>query len=259
MKRLRAMFALGIALLSCACSTVPGRFAPSDPLPAALFRHDALDVVLRTHVRDGHVDYPGIAGDEQFKAYLRQLDRIDPEELGARADTLAFWIDAYNALAIKGILAGDAPLTTVGKYRYFISRTFRVGGGDLNLWGLEHKILIPLGEPRVHFAIVCASWSCPKLRSGAYLPESLETQLEQAARDFINDSRRNRFDRDSRKAYLSMVFKWYREEFERAQGSLLRYLARYVDDPELAQLLGTQDFTIEYVPYDWSLNGIAPR
>ena len=254
-----AITLLLLALTLGGCSTVPQRFAPSDPIPAAQFSHQPLDAALRAHVRDGQVDYAGFATDVRFSAYVRNLDRINPDELRTREETLAFWINAYNALAIQGILIGDSPYTTTGKYRYFIKRTYRVGGGALNLWGLEHKLLIPLGEPRVHFAINCASWSCPKLQSQTYLPDTLDRQLDAAARDFINDPQRNRFDRAQKMAHLSMIFNWYDDEFEAAAGSVLKYIARYVDDPLLARELTLDVYAIRYLPYDWSLNGAPPR
>lgn len=245
--------------LAGGCSTVPERFAPADPVPAARFSYQSLDAALRAHVTEGQVNYPGFAADARFTTYRGQLARVNPDEFKTRADKLAFWINTYNALAIQGILEGDSPFTATGKYRYFIKRTFTVGGGALNLWGLEHKLLIPLGEPRVHFAINCASWSCPKLQSQAYLPNTLDRQLDAAARDFINDPQRNRFDRAQKTAHLSMIFKWYDDEFETAAGSVLKYIARYVDDPLLARELALDAYAIRYLPYDWSLNGTPPR
>ena len=129
--------------LAGGCSTVPTHFAPTDPIPAARFSYQPFDTSLRAHVTEGQVNYPGFAADVRFAAYLGQLERVNLDEFKARADKLAFWINAYNALAIQSILAGDSPLTVTGKYRYFIKRTFTVGGGELNLWGLEHKLLIP--------------------------------------------------------------------------------------------------------------------
>ena len=256
----RLAFALVLSgWLAGGCSTVPTHFAPTDPIPAARFSHQPFDASLRAHVTEGQVNYPDFAADIRFATYLGQLERINPDEFKARADKLAFWINTYNALAIQGILEGDSPFTATGKYRYFIKRTFTVGGGALNLWGLEHKLLIPLGEPRVHFAIVCASWSCPKLQSYVYTPDALDSQLDAAARQFINDPQRNRFDRAQKVAHLSMIFKWYEDEFVRAAGSVQRYIARYVNDPVLAHELEANAYAIGYLPYDWSLNGTAPR
>ena len=134
---------------------------------------------------------------------------------------MALWINAYNAYAIKGILDGYSPGTWVGRYRYFIGRTYRVGGASINLYDLEREILIArFHEPRMHFAIVCASASCPKLQSWAYDRTQLEPQLELAARGFINDSSRNRFDRENRVAYLSKIFDWFADDFSSQAGSV---------------------------------------
>jgi hypothetical protein len=113
-------------------------------------------------------------------------------------------------------------------------------------------------EPLMHFAIVCASTSCPKLQPWAYQPDQLDRQLDQAARTFINDPTRNRFDRKEKVAALSMIFHWFEKDFADAAGSALAYIARYVDDPELAKELAQPGYRIEYLEYDWSLNGIPP-
>ncbi|MBI5673058.1 MAG: DUF547 domain-containing protein [Nitrospirae bacterium] len=208
-------------------------------------------------MRDGAVDYPGIQADNQLPVYLAQLDRVDPSTLPTHNERLAFWINAYNAFAIKGILDHYSPMSYVGRYRYFIGRNYRVGGATINLYDLERQVLIKqFQEPLIHFAIVCASTSCPKLQPWTYDPNQLNVQLDQVARDFINDRTRNRFDRKQKVASLSMIFKWFEDDFTRAAGSVLSYITRYVNDPELAQDLMRSDFRIEYLDYDWSLNGI---
>ncbi|MGQ0810756.1 MAG: DUF547 domain-containing protein, partial [Nitrospiraceae bacterium] len=171
-----------------------------------------------------------------------------------------FWINAYNAFAIRGILDQYSPMTLIGRYRYFIARDYRVGGKTINLYDLERKLLIPdFREPRIHFAIVCASTSCPKLQPWAYRGDVLDRQLEEAARTFINDATRNRFDRRQRVAHLSMIFKWFTEDFEAQSGSLMNYVNRYLTDPELARDLEVTPYQIEFLEYDWSLNGPQPR
>ncbi len=215
--------------------------------------------VLHSDATDGQVNYPGIAADPRFNAYLEQLKQTDAETLPSRADKLAFWINAYNALAIKGILDGYSPSSFFGKLRFFYSNKYMVGGKYTNLYDLEHKILIPLKEPRIHFSIVCASKSCPKLSSEAYTAERLEQQLEDNARQFINDTERNRFDRDRKIAYLSKIFDWFEEDFSDHSGSVLKYLSRYVKDTELAQELNAGSYSVKYMTYDWSLNGPPPK
>jgi hypothetical protein len=250
----------GMMILLAGCSTVPTSFKPIHPIPATEFSHRALDELLHTHVRDGVVDYPGIQADNQLPAYLAQLDRVDPSALAAHHERLAFWINAYNAFAIKGILDHYSPVSYVGRYRYFIGRDYRVGGATINLYDLERQVLIKqFQEPLIHFAIVCASTSCPKLQTWAYEPDQLERQLDRVARDFINDPTRNRFDRTRKVASLSMIFKWFDDDFTIAAGSVLSYIARYVNDPELVQDLMQSNYRIEYLKYDWSLNGIPPE
>jgi hypothetical protein len=251
---------LSVIFLVGGCSTVPTTFRPAEPIPPGEFSHKLLSRVLETHVRQGVVDYPAIQADDRLPAYLAQVDRVDPNAFATRNERLAFWINAYNAFAIKGILDHYSPVSYVGRYRYFIGRDYRVGGAAINLYDLERQVLIKqFQEPLIHFAIVCASASCPTLQSWTYEPDQLERQLDRVARDFINDPTRNRFDRARKVASLSMIFKWFDDDFSSAAGSVLSYVTRYVRDPELVQDLLHSDYRIEYLDYDWSLNGIPPR
>ena len=97
------------------------------------------------------------------------------------------------------------------------------------------------------------------VRQMIYEPDQLDRQLVQVAKAFINDPTRNQFDRTQRVASVSMIFRWFEQDFTGAAGSVLAYLARYVDDPELANELTQPGYRIEYLDYNWSLNGIAPK
>ena len=127
----------------------------------------------------------------------------------------------------------------------------------MSLYELERDVLIPLGDSRIHFAIVCASASCPPLRSEAYLAARLNRQLDDQARVFLNDSKKNRFQPSRRHAQLSKIFDWFEDEFEQRAGSVANYVARYVTDESLAQALRSEQFSIEHLDYDWSLNGVS--
>jgi hypothetical protein len=251
---------LGVVLiLWSGCSAMPKSFTPSEPLPPEQMSHELLDEVLRAHVREGLVDYPAIAKDARFQAYLSRLTRVDPDALPTREARLAFWINAYNAFAIQGILDGLSTGTLWGRYEYFIKRKYRVGGAMINLYDIERAILVKeFMEPRIHFAIVCASRSCPKLRSEAYAAPRLNEQLEESARAFINDPARNRFSRESREAKLSKIFDWYEEDFAARAGSLIAYVRPYVADEALARDLAAQPYSVDFLTYDWNLNGPRP-
>jgi len=249
-----------LVLMLAGCSVVPRTFQPADPIAPELVSHQTWDRILQAHVHDGHVDYPAIQAQGGLDGYLRELNRIDPTKLPTRQHQLAFWINAYNAFAVQGILDHYSPVTLWGRYRYFIGRDYRIGGTTINLYDLERRVLIEqFHEPLMHFAIVCASTSCPKLQPWAYQPDQLDRQLDDVARAFINDPTRNRFDRTRKVAFLSMIFKWFESDFVDAAGSVLAYIARYVDDPELAKELVQPGYRIEYLEYDWSLNGIPPK
>ena len=258
MKPLMVWFLGSVFVVGCA--TEPRTFHPTDPISSDAVSHRTFSEVLRQHVTDGQVNYPGIAADGRFGDYLRMFNRIDPGRFSAQDDRLAFWINAYNAFAIQGILDGYSPATLWGRYRYFLAREYAVGEGQITLYDLEREILVKeFREPRIHFAIVCASQSCPKLRSEAYEPRMLARQLDDSARGFINDPSKNRFDRATRTAWLSVIFKWFREDFEAQAGSLGAYVAQYVADSEMAREMNDNDYRIQFLDYDWSLNGVPPH
>ncbi|MGB0909820.1 MAG: DUF547 domain-containing protein [Nitrospirales bacterium] len=252
--------ALFLSLTGCGTfSKLPESYHPYNAIKPTNFSHQPFNELTQHHVKDGAVNYPAIQEDLRLDTYLREVNRLDPTTLPTRNDRLAFWINAYNAFAIKGILNGYSPKTKFGQYTYFVGEEYMVGEEAINLWSIERDILIPqFQEPRIHFAIVCASRSCPKLRSFAFLPDQLDQQLNDSAKQFINDPSRNRFDREKKIAYLSMIFDWFAEDFEKHSGSVLNYISQFIADPTLAHELQNQSYTIKHLEYDWNLNGTPP-
>jgi hypothetical protein len=221
--------------------------------------HSLFDVVLKQHVRDGNVNYTAIKQDEHFFQYLTQLEQANPESLQTDKEQLAFWINAYNALSIKGVLDGLSPGSLFGRYKFFISTKHTVAGKEISLDDIEKKIIIPYGDTRIHFAIVCASKSCPKLISEAYTAEKLDEQMHANAIDFLNDTEKNRIDTDKKRLKLSKIFDWFREDFEKESGSLTQYVARYIQDEELMEKLKREPFKVSFLKYNWNLNGTFER
>lgn len=242
--RAAACVVAGAALLALVAA--PARAAAPD--------YALLDQVLVENVRDGYVDYDGIAANPRFARFLGQLGDAELPA-GDRNAGLALLVNAYNAFAISGILQGYSPATRLGRQRYFKRLRFRLAGADVTLDGLEHGRLRPLGEPRIHFAIVCASLSCPRLASRAYRPETLDAQLDEAARRFVNDVTRNNFDVAQKTAFLSAIFDWFHEDFERAAGSVPKYVERYVEEPATRAALREGRLAVRHLDYDWELNG----
>ncbi len=266
---------MGLALSLLAVQLLFGSVASAaDPADPAIgggscatldHRHAAWTEILRRFVRDGQVDYAGLArhGQRHLSRYLQALASVCPDDYGhwTRDQQLAFWLNAYNAYTVRlildhyplssirtiGILPGAAFRTT------FIS--MRLRDRTLSLNDIEHEILRrEFVEPRIHFAIVCASQSCPRLRSEAYRAADLDPQLDDQARLFVRDPSKNRFDPAARVLHLSSIFTWFHEDFERAAGTLVDYVARYADEP-VAAGVRQPGVRVEFLDYDWSLNG----
>ena len=220
--------------------------------------HAPFDAVLKANVVDGHVNYAGVAADSRFHAYVAALADVEVPENLPIASKLAFWINAYNALAIQGIIEGRSPSTFFGRASYFKRDEYSVAGRSITLYDLEHDIIIPLGDNRIHFAIVCASLSCPPLRSEAFVSEKLDAQLDEQAWLFVADDSKNSFDLARSQASLSKIFDWFEDDFVAEAGSVQRYIAKFTSDAELREALAAERLRLKYKKYDWSLNGTPP-
>lgn len=204
------------------------------------------------------VDYAALRGDPDWQSLLANLAAApEPSEHDAR---LAYWINAYNILAVEMVVRHlpvasirdvSSPQVSVWK-----REAGRVGGRALSLDDIEHEILRPMGDPRVHAAIVCASASCPSLSREPYGRERLDAQLDAAARDFIASSQKGAHV-EARSLRLSPIFDWFGADFA-ASGGVLAFIRRHAT-PELRESiekLGV-DPALDWFDYDWSLNGIG--
>jgi hypothetical protein len=253
-----------------ACIGAAPALAASAPGPQGFdHEHAAWTDLLRDHVHDGLVEYRRLKaeGAGALDSYLRQLSSVPAAEhdTWTREQQLAYWINVYNAFTVRLVL-DHHPLRSIRSIGVLPGSAFRKGfipmktlrGRKLSLDDVEHEILRrEFDEPRIHFAIVCASRSCPALRHEAYRARDLESQLEDAAVRFVRDPHRNRFDAGARTFHASEIFKWFREDFERGGGSLAAFLSRYADRPAAAALR-SGDARIEFLEYDWSLNEVNP-
>ncbi|HYO74660.1 MAG TPA: DUF547 domain-containing protein [Archangium sp.] len=228
--------------------------------------HTAWTVLLRKYVDDGVVDYAGLKarGEPELNAYLGSLEAVGPEAYARfqPPEWLAFWVNVYNAYTVRLIL-DHYPLTSIRRIGWLPLAAFRerfiplrvLGGGrKLSLGQVEHEQLRARGrDPRIHFAIVCASKSCPKLRGEAYRASEVHAQLDDAARAFVRDPLRNRVDSGKGTAEVSRIFQWFRSDFERDGQTLGEYIARYAE-PAAAEVLRKKGRRPGFLGYDWSLN-----
>ncbi len=263
--------ALLVALITC------GLFLPS--LGARQSRaafdqsHSQWSEVLKACVHEGGFDYALLKRDPaKLAAYLEALHAVLPAELASWTEEqrFAFWINAYNAHAIQKVnenyplksirkLDGAFGIKTVFEKDFIPMGALYPEGksAELSLNDIEHKILRAKSkDARVHAAINCASKSCPPLRNEAFVAERLDQQLDEQMKAFVNDPARNRFDRAKQELYLSEIFKWFEEDFERDSKSVREYLIRFAP-PEDAEFL--RSAKIRYLDYDWDLNDVASR
>jgi hypothetical protein len=213
-------------------------------------------VLQATVTEKGFVDYDAIAKTGKINAIIEAIANTDTETLTSTADRLAFYVNSYNVLVIKTILDGKSPSNVFSRLSFFKGPEYNVAGTDLNLSDLEHKIIRPLNEPRIHFALVCAALSCPKLLNTIYTAPKLDKQFDTAASQFINNVDRNHFEPDKQIAHLSKIFDWFSEDFELNGSSVSTFIASYINDETLAEELLQGGYKIKYNNYYWSLNGV---
>lgn len=223
-------------------------------LPAtAEIDHSLFTQVLAAHVRDGLVDYPGIAADTRFDGYLQVLERTLPDALGTLPEKLAFYVNAYNAFTIDGVRQHWPVTTVAGIDGFFDRETHKLSGQAVTLDRLENELLRKLGDARVHAALCSAAVGSPKLRSEAYQASKLDAQLKAATRAWVNDPVRNRIDTTGRQLLLSKVFDWYKDDFA-PTGGATGFIKDYLDNATDRDWIMTGDYKVVYQRFDWKLN-----
>ncbi len=233
-------------------------FAMADapgPEPKTLWRD--YTGLLERHVTPGRrhgialnlVDYAALRRDPAFARLVAGIAAFDPDRLTTRHERLAFYINAYNILAMKTV-ADHWPVDSIkdigGLFFPVWGRTAGVvGGHEVTLDALENAVLRRLGEPRIHFAIVCASVSCPDLRREPYLAATLDRQLDDQARHFLDNPGKG-LRRQGDTIQLSRIFDWFDDDFDRV-GGVMAFVRRYRSDIPA-------DVAIDFLDYDWSVN-----
>jgi uncharacterized protein DUF547 len=257
-----------LAVLATVLSVVAA--APGgERVPGGL--HRDWDDLLRRYVRGGLVDYDGFERDRAVLA--RYLGALAPvPDTRSPSEEIAFWINAYNAatvdLVVRERLGRGGRLRSIRDIPAPWTRPrWRIAGRDRTLDEIEHEILRKrFREPRVHFALVCASRSCPALRPAAYEGAFLDAQLDSAARAFVLDPSRNRARPEAGRVRLSKIFDWYAKDFVgasrdstlerlhgRERGAVLAFVARHLPEADAAALQAP-GLRVEFLSYDWTLN-----
>ncbi len=220
---------------------------------------DALDRLLHRHVSPGQisgiplnvVNYKAWAADDDYPRAVAALAAADPAMLKGREQTMAFWINAYNLLAIKTVLDTRVKKSIKDAGSLFTPvwkrKAGKVGGKKMTLHQIEHEILRPMGDPRVHMAIVCASLSCPDLRREAFDSDRLDFQLNEQARRFLDNTAKG-LKADGNKLVISSIFDWFADDFG-GEAGVIRFIRANARQP-----ISDSARIDDYFDYNWNLN-----
>lgn len=247
---------LGVGAVSI---SVAQQLATSEPVSA---RHASFTHLLERFVdKQGDVDYEALQAqaDSVLVPYLQELASARIASLDREA-RLAFWINAYNAYTLK-LIVDHYPVTSIRDIKGspdgdtpFQRPVGRVVDTLRTLDEIEHEIIRErFEEPRIHFALVCAAKSCPRLRRNAYTGPRLDRQLDEQARRFLHADRKNRIPTGDGHIALSRILKWYGSDFGPTPAAIQRALAPYFEGA-VRDSLAQGAYEVRYLPYDWTLN-----
>ena len=254
----RLLCALAVLLAGCA-QLVPA------PEGAAFTDRAAAEAawarVLDQRVDErGRVDFAGLERDhadlDRFVSWVYAVGPNNrPELFASRAEVLAYHLNAYNALAMYSILAAGRPrsLSEYGLLRFFYLRRVAVGGEAMSLYRYENKVIRPMGEERVHFALNCMAASCPRLPRAPFRAATLDAALAGESTRFLDEPRNVAVDAARRKLRLSAIFNFYPEDFRAAAPGLIAYVNRHRAEQVPV------DYGIEFIDYDWTVADQSAR
>jgi len=223
--------------------------------------------MLQNTVKAGRVDYALVKSAPALSEYLQALAKVPASLTGS--EKKALYINAYNAFTLQLIVdywpdiksIKDIPDNFFSGYRRWDDERWTLAGEKVSLNQLEHKMLRPMGDARIHFAIVCASISCPDLQAFAFQAETLDAQLDTVAKGFLADPDKGLVLLDKRVPSLkvSKIFSWFEADFERDAGTVYAYLIRYSDEQTAKRLkLHQGSLDLDHLDYDWGLNQALP-
>jgi len=227
-------------------------FLVSQGITAQTFDHSKLDGLLRKYVNsNGRVNYEALKNTDAktLDAYLAALASAKPEKLG-HDEKLAFWINAYNAFVLKGVLK-QYPVSSIktDSDDFFKENNYVIAGSHYSLNDIENVIRPQFNDARVHFVLVCAAIGCPNLYNGALTGTTIQSILESRTKDFATNPAKIKVDAENQKIYLNKILEWYQSDFKNNFGSVQNFLKKYIGSE-------ASTYSVEYVEYDWKLNDV---
>jgi hypothetical protein len=212
--------------------------------------------VLARYVDDrGRTDFHGLAanpgGLDRVVAFIAETAPSNrPDWFPDRNSKIAFYINAYNALAMYGVVQKGIPSSLDGlrKFTFFYLQNFTIGGKFMSLYALENDIIRPMGEERIHFALNCMVVGCPRLPRTAFSAAVLGSQLRTVAQTFVGETRNVEVDSSLHLVSLSSIFSFYTQDFLAHAPSLIGYVNGY------RQSAIPTNYDVKFIDYDWTVN-----
>ena len=218
-----------------------------------------LDGLLREHVKNGSVNYTALKKDARLTSVVKELSSTPLRRMKMTPEAqMAFWINVYNVFTLK-LICDNWPVKSImdlDKGKVWDRKWVKIDGTTYSLNQIENDIVRPMGDARIHFALVCAAKSCPPLRSEAYTAEHLSKQLDDQGRQFLGNKKLNRFSSSDQRAKVSKIFEWYGADFGTTSADLIRFLAPYAPSHARSSMKAAPaGWKVSYLTYDWAING----
>jgi len=217
------------------------------------FDHSIFDELLKANVdANGMVNYSAFKNNKDFNDYIKSIAEADVSNL-SKEDKLAFYLNAYNATVIKNVLDNSPIASPMDVDGFFKKIPHKIAGNEITLDKLEYDYVMKIEPVLVHFGLVCAAQSCPKLLRKVYDGKTVFQQLEENGENFLNDLSKNRLDKENKILYLSDIFKWFKNYFEERYGSLQKTAEHFLDEND-NKFLKENNVEVKFNKYNWQLN-----
>jgi len=240
--------AAGLSKQGLSAKEAPADLSQANSVSAVKVDHQAWTNLLQKHVNEaGFVDYKGFVADKSaLDSYCSYISSFSPDDNWSVQEQLAYYINLYNSYTVK-LIVDNYPTKSIKDLDGPWTKAFvPIGKVQISLGGIENSILRKMNEPRIHFAINCASYSCPKLLNEAFTSDQIDAQLDLVTKDFIN-SDKNQIE--AQNVALSSIFDWYKNDYLTGDiPTVIAFINQYSD------ITINSDATLSFMEYNWSLN-----
>ncbi len=248
----------GLVILLIVSNMIKVHATELSPNPYQAHLADWAATLERFVDEEGRTDFALLEKDtSQLQKFIDAIGEVSPTShpqlFPTKEKILAYHVNAYNALAMKGVIERGIPAnfsSLLKRASFFKFRSVVIGGKKTNLYDYENKVIRPLGEPRMHFVLNCMVVDCPRLPTKVFTPETLENDLQAAAVEFFNKAKHIEIAATKKTVYLSGIMKFYTKDYVASgdKQDLVAYVNQYRSDAI------PSDYRVKFLKYDWTVN-----